>query len=303
MPSILKAQTLAAIACTALTLGCQSSRSTVRSTAPSTPLSTADRASNKQPNRSKRSDINRSTREVSITISAASSLQNALSDIEPLFEQRYPDINIFYNWGGSGTLQRQIEQGAPADIFFSASPAQMSALAAQGRLKIPPNSQSNNRTNSQSDQVVLTNRLVLIAPENSQLKGFADLAKFENSQHIAVGEFRSVPAGQYAQNTLTHFQLLPQLSSQLVFFSNVRGVLAAVESGHADAGLVYLTDAELSSRVRVVAIAPENSHAPIQYPIAILQRSEHPQAAQQYIDFLSDPAVSETFRRYGFNPR
>ncbi len=228
--------------------------------------------------------------QINLTISAAASLQNALSEIEPRFEQRYPEIDIFYNWGGSGTLQRQIEQGAPADIFFSASPAQMSALAQKGKLQ------------AHSSKVILTNQLVLIAPTDSPLTSFADLSRLKASEHVAVGEFRSVPAGQYAQETLNHFQLLPKLSSQLIFFNNVRGVLAAVESGHAAAGLVYRTEAQLSNQVKVVAIAPNSSHSPIHYPVAVLQRSEHPQAAQQYIDFLSEPAAIDIFKRYGFNP-
>jgi len=273
-----KTQTLTALVCTALTVGCQSVGSI------------ANQSAGAKTNRSKRPPVDRSTKKISLTISAAASLQNALSEIEPLFEKRHPDIDIFYNWGGSGTLQRQIEQGAPADMFFSASATQIETLAQQGRLK------------RQSSQVILTNQLVLIAPKDSKLTTFSDLQDLSASQHIAVGEFRSVPAGQYAKEAMTHFQLLPKLSSQLIFFSNVRGVLSAVESGHADAGLVYRTDAELSNRVKVIAIAPQSSHTPIHYPIAILQRSEHPQAAQQYIDFLSDPIVIETFNRYGFNP-
>ncbi|MEM9151775.1 MAG: molybdate ABC transporter substrate-binding protein [Cyanobacteria bacterium P01_F01_bin.3] len=274
-----KAKTLMAIACTALTVGCQSVASTL------TPKS------EEKPRGSKRPPVAQSTQKISLTISAAASLQNALREIEPLFEQRYPNIDIFYNWGGSGALQRQIERGAPADIFFSASPIQMAALAEQGRLS------------SGSPKVVLANRLVLIVPVGSRLTDLASLSELKASERIAVGEFRSVPAGQYARDTLAHFQLLPDLSSQLIFFSNVRGVLTAVESGHAAAGLVYLTDAELSAQVRIVAIAPETSHAPIDYPIAILQRSENPQAAQKYLDFLSDPVAIETFNRYGFNPR
>ncbi len=229
---------------------------------------------------------------VSLTVSAAASLQNALSAIDPLFEQNHPDIKVSYNSGGSGTLQRQIEQGAPADIFFSASPLQMDALAEKGLIR------------SDSRQDLLSNQLVLIAPLASALAQFEDLRPESSAEQplpkIAVGEFNSVPAGQYAQATLTDLKLLPQLMPQLVFFSNVRGVLAAVESGNAGAGLVYQTDAQLSDQVKVVAIAPPASHPPILYPIAILQRSEHPEAAQQYIDFLTTPAADRVFQQFGF---
>ncbi len=229
---------------------------------------------------------------VSLTVSAAASLQNALSAIDPLFEQDHPDIEVSFNSGGSGTLQRQIEQGAPADIFFSASPLQMDALAEKGLIR------------SDSRQDLLSNQLVLIAPLASAITQFEDLrpesSAGQPSLKIAVGEFNSVPAGQYAQATLTDLKLLPQLVPQLVFFSNVRGVLAAVESGNAGAGLVYQTDAQLSAQVKVVAIAPQATHPPILYPIAILERSQHPEAAQQYIDFLTTPAANQVFQQFGF---
>ena len=221
---------------------------------------------------------------VSLTISAAASLQNVLGEIEPLFRAAHPDIEIFYNWGGSGTLQRQIEQGAPVDLFFSASTAHMQQLARQGYV-------------SHQDPAVLGNRLVLVVPQHSQVKGFADLTAVEQ---IAVGEFRTVPAGQYAQATLQQLNLLNKLESQLVFFNNVRGVLAAVESGNAEAGLVYETDALLSKRIKVVAMAPVNAHSPIRYPIAVIKGSSQPTAAQQYVTFLRTPAAIETFERFGF---
>lgn len=225
---------------------------------------------------------------VSLTISAAASLQEALLEIEPLFEAQYPHIDVVYNWGGSGTLQRQIEQGAPADIFFSASSVQMAALAEQ------------NLVSRRSQQVLLTNRLALVVPLDSPIAELEDLARLGKSQKIAAGEFRSVPAGQYAQATLDSLQLLPKLNDRIVFFNNVRGVLSAVESGQVEAGFVYATDAKLSDRVKVVAIAPTSSHPPIQYPVAILQRCNRPQAAQQYIDFLIEPTALEIFQRLGF---
>jgi len=226
---------------------------------------------------------------ITLTISAAASLQNALSELQTLFEQTHPHIQIFYNWGGSGTLQRQIEQGAPTDLFFSASRQQMSELDQKG-LVLPA-----------SQQLLLSNRLVLVTPNDSKIQRFQDLLKQE-SQNIAVGEFETVPVGEYAKATLASQQLLKSLQPQFVFFNNVRGVLAAVENGHADAGLVYETDAKLSEKVRIAAIAPQSTHPPIQYPIAILQRSPQPEAAQQYIDFLDSPEAIAIFQRFGFKP-
>ncbi len=224
---------------------------------------------------------------ITLTISAAASVQAALADIDPLFETAYSDIEIAYNSGGSGVLQRQIEQGAPVDIFLSASPLQMDALAEKGLLV------------GSSRHNLLDNQLALIGAKASQIEGFESIGSAE-VQKLAVGEFRSVPAGYYAQATLTAFNLLPKIVPKLVFFNSVSGVLAAVESGNVSAGIVYKTDAELSNRVKVLAIAPPNTHPPIHYPIAILKRSPQPTAAQQYIDFLQTPEATQTFQRFGF---
>ena len=227
---------------------------------------------------------------ITLTVSAAASLQPALTQIQPLFALEHPNIDIFYNWGGSGTLQRQIEQGAPADIFFPASTQQMDALNRRG-LILPDSRQS-----------LLGNQLVLITgPNSGNIKTLGDLKRL--SRPIAVGDFQSVPVGQYAEATLAHEQLLTKLRSQLVFFNSVRGVLSAVENGHAAAAFVYATDAQLSPQVQVAAIAAPITHPPIDYPIAILQRSAHPEAAQQYIDFLNSAIATQTFQRFGFEAR
>jgi molybdate transport system substrate-binding protein len=148
---------------------------------------------------------------------------------------------------------------------------------------------------------LLTNRLVLIVPRNSRLNltGFRQLTS-NSVRRIAVGEFRSVPVGQYAEELLRNLGILSQVQSKLVYANNVRGVLAAVESGNADAGIVYTTDARISNRVRQVATAPETLHSPIIYPIAVLNRSRNPQAARAYIQFLSTRQARAVFQRFGF---
>lgn len=228
-----------------------------------------------------------------LTISAAASLQNALTEITPLFEKAHPDTKIFYNWGAQGPSSGKLSR-APPPAFFSrkyaangtARPAKFGSYPATCNPPATP------------QQRASPNR-----PLDSSLTGFDDLiaspvepedrVQVDNSplQQLAVGEFQSVPAGQYAHATLTKLNLLPQINPKLVFFSNVRGVLAAVENGHAQAGLVYRTDAELSDRVKIIVIAPPNAHPPIHYPVAVLQRSEDLEAAQTYIDFLKTPAT------------
>lgn len=226
---------------------------------------------------------------IELTVSAAASLQTALEAITPEFHSAYPTIEISYNFGASGALQQQIEQGAPVDIFFSAAAKQMDVLAEKGLIL----------TDSRQD--VLTNSLVLIAPAQSQLV-VTDIAQLKDAEVgvVAVGEFRSVPAGQYAEQVFTKLNLLESLQSKLAFSNNVRGVLAAVESGNADVGMVYATDAALSERIKVLATAPESTHQPIVYPIAVVSDRPNPDAAKTFIAFLQTPAAQTKFKDFGF---
>lgn len=224
-----------------------------------------------------------------LLVSAAASLQDALEEIQPLFQQYNPNVSVNHNFGSSGALQQQIEQGAPADIFFSAATKQMNAL--QQKNLILPDTRRN----------LLTNRLVLIVPRNStsNLTSFRQLTGAA-VRRIAVGEFRSVPAGQYSEELLRNLGILEQVRPKLVFGNNVRNVLAAVESGNADASIVYATDAEISNGVRVVATAPTNLHSPIVYPVAVLRSSKNASSAREYVQFLSGSQARAVFEKYGF---
>lgn len=226
---------------------------------------------------------------VTITVSAAASLQDALDAITPKFEAAHPEIAVDYNFASSGSLQQQIEQGAPVDVFFSAAAKQMDALAEKDL--IAPDSRQN----------LVTNSLVLIAAQDSDVE-ITDVAQLKEAEinRIAVGEFRSVPAGQYAEQVFTKMNLLESLQSKFVFGNNVRNVLTAVESGNAELGMVYATDAALSDQVKVLATAPANSHEPIVYPIAIVKNSPHAEAAQTFIDFLATDPAQATFEEFGF---
>lgn len=224
-----------------------------------------------------------------LLISAAASLQDALEAIQPLFQQTKPNFKVKYNFSSSGALQQQIEQGAPVDIFFSAATKQMNTL--QEKNLIIPTTRQN----------LLTNRLVLIVPSNSSLNinNFHQLTNV-NVKRIVVGEFRSVPAGQYTEELLNNLKILQQVRQKLVFGNNVRNVLSAVESGNADAGIVYTTDAQISNKVKVVATAPTNLHSPIVYPIAVVSSSKNAQAAREYIQFLSGEQARNIFDKFGF---
>jgi molybdate transport system substrate-binding protein len=224
-----------------------------------------------------------------ILIAAAASLQNALEELDPIFEGANSGITVNYNFAASGPLQQQIEQGAPVDVFVSAATKQMDALQEQDLIL------TDTRRN------LLTNNLVLIVPNNSTLglTGFRQLTN-SNVSKISVGEPRSVPAGQYAEELFTNLGILEQLRSKFVYGNSVRNVLGSVESGNADAGVVYTTDARISTQVRQVATAPSNLHSPIVYPIAVIQSSRNQQAARAYVQFLSGQSAQSVFRNYGF---
>ncbi|GAB4359407.1 MAG: molybdate ABC transporter substrate-binding protein [Cyanophyceae cyanobacterium] len=222
-------------------------------------------------------------------MAAAASLQTALQTIDPLYRQAHTTHKLTYNFAASGALQRQIEQGAPVDIFISAAVKQMDAL--QEKELLEPNSRRN----------LLANQLVLVIPKNSEtrLTEFKQLTQPE-VQRIAVGEPRSVPAGQYAEEVLKNLGILEQVRSKLVLGNNVISVLTAVETGDVDAGLVYRTDAQGSDQVEVVAIADGTLHSPILYPAVILRASQGKDAATQYLEFLQGDGAIEVFEQAGF---
>ncbi|BAY26688.1 molybdenum ABC transporter periplasmic molybdate-binding protein [Calothrix sp. NIES-2100] len=232
---------------------------------------------------------NPTAKAVSLTVSAAASLKDAMAEITPLYSQEQPQVKITYNFGSSGALQQQIEQGAGVDIFISAANKQMDALNQKGLLV------------DRSRKDLLKNQLVLIVPKNSQnITNFQDLTS-PRLKKIALGEPKSVPAGQYAQQVLTSLKIADQIKSKIVYAKDVRQALNYVESGNADAGIVYLSDAKSTQKVKVVATASENSHSPIVYPIAVLKSSKHLDAAQNFVQFLSGNAAKNVFEKQGFS--
>ncbi|MEH1842418.1 MAG: molybdate ABC transporter substrate-binding protein [Nostoc sp.] len=223
-----------------------------------------------------------------ITVSAAASLKDALEKIKPLYQQSKSNINISYNFGASGALQQQIEQGAPADIFISAGKKQVDALEQKGLLL------SGSRSNLANNSLVL-----IVAQDVVGINSFSNLIDTK-IRKIAIGEPRSVPAGQYGEEVLKNLKLYDQLKSKFVFGNNVRQVLVAVESGNAQAGIVYATDAKTSNKVKVVVTADEKLHSPIVYPVAIIKSSKNISAAKQFVQFLSGSQAKTVLRKYGF---
>lgn len=223
-----------------------------------------------------------------LTISAAASLKDALDEIKPLYSQQKSNIGLTYNYGASGSLQRQIEQGAPVDIFISAAKKQMDALQDKGLLL------------DGTRKELLKNEVVLIAAPN--ITGITDFKGLTSDRvkKIALGEPKSVPAGQYAEQVLTSLNILSQIKSKVVYANDVRQVLNFVETGNAEAGIVYLSDAKSSNKVKTVATAPEKSHSPVVYPIAVLKSSKNPDAAKDFVQFLSGDKTKAVFEKQGF---
>lgn len=223
-----------------------------------------------------------------LTVSAAISLKDALDTAGQSYMSAHPEIHLAMNYGASGTLQLQIEQGAPVDVYISAAPQQMDALAAKGLLL----------EGTRHD--LLRNEIVLIVPKGtSGVANFQDLLKAA-IKHVALGEPASVPAGRYAQEVLTHFGIANQVNAKAVFAKDVRQVLTYVETGNAEAGIVYASDALASSMVTVIAKASPDSHEPVVYPITVIKNSKSPETAKAFEAFLSSEQSLAIFEKCGF---
>ncbi len=226
-----------------------------------------------------------------VRIAAAASLEKILTGrLIPMYLQAHPSVKIDGTYASSGQLQIQIEQGLPTDIFISASVKQMDTLKQKGFIS--------------SSRNLLKNELVLIVPKeasNPAIKSFHD---FPAARHPAIGDPKSVPAGQYAKEALTSLNLWDKVEKELSMGTNVTEVLSWVAAGSADAGLVYATDAVSSQKVKVIAAAPDGSlNKPVVYPVGILKKSADRKEAADFVDFLCSQPAQKVFREYGFqNP-
>jgi molybdate transport system substrate-binding protein len=228
-----------------------------------------------------------------ITVFAAASLTNALQDIDSSFDVKTGNA-IRESFASSSTLARQIEAGAPAQIFISADTKWMSYLAQKGLIA--------------AQRILLSNALALVVPVDSPLAPRAVdrtvdwLRLLGTDGRLALGDPDHVPAGIYAKEALQHLGAWKELEPRLAPAEDVRGALALVERGEAPLGIVYATDARVSARVRIVGIFPAASHAPIVYPAAILKGADSA-GVQAYFHFLSGPEARAVFARCGFAVR
>jgi molybdate transport system substrate-binding protein len=225
-----------------------------------------------------------------LTVFAAASLRNALDAVNAAYEtQGGPKVTVSY--AASPALARQIEAGAPADVFISADLNWMNHLKERGHI-------------APGDFVLLGNRLVLIAPKDSRVSlaigdGFP-LAVALGDGRLAIADVMSVPAGRYAKAALASLGVWASVEGRLAQAENVRAALKLVAAGEAPLGVVYATDARAESSVKVVGLIPEATHPPVAYPAAMIASAADPALAQRYLGFLRSPAASTIFAAHGF---
>ena len=223
-----------------------------------------------------------------ITVFAAASLTNALTEIGAAHEKATGD-KVIFNFAAANTLARQIEAGAPADVFFSADEAQMDILANKGLI------------DKATRKALLGNVLVIVtAPDGPAIAKVADLGG-SSIKRISVGDPKAVPVGVYAKKHLEKLGLWETLQPKLVPAENVRAALAVVESGNAEAGIVYKTDAAVSKNVKVALEIPAAEGPKIVYPVALVAESRHAAAAKKFLARLDGQEAGAVFTKLGFS--
>lgn len=227
-------------------------------------------------------------RAAEISVFAAASLTDSIKQIAPNYEKQSGD-EIVFNFGASSMLARQIEEGAPADIFFSADEAKMDGLVKKGLID----------TATRKSQ--LGNALVVVVATDSTLKVDSAYALTNAAiKKIALADPKGVPAGVYAKQWLEKQQLWLVIEPKVVPTENVRAALAAVESGNVEAGVVYKTDAGISKKVKVAYEVPAKDAPAISYPVALVKESKQPDAAKKFLNYLDSPEAGDIFKRFGF---
>jgi len=223
-----------------------------------------------------------------VTVFAAASLSDSLKQIGSDYGKQTGD-RINFNFAASSFLARQIEEGAPADIFFSADEAKMDALEKKGLIV------------KETRRSRLSNSLVIVvaAEQGAAVSIPRDLAT-DNVKKLALAEPKTVPAGIYAREYLQKQNLWPAVAAKVVPTENVRAALAAVEAGNVEAAIVYKTDAAISKRVRVVYEVPAREGPKISYPLALVKESMRSEAAKKFLRYLESEAAAAAFRRSGF---
>lgn len=223
-----------------------------------------------------------------VNISAAASLKDAMEEIKTNFQKR-ENIKIALNLAASGTLQKQIEEGAPTDLFISAGIKQMDVL------------EDKDLIDKDSRMDLLNNKLVLIVAQEykDKIKSVEDLIQLDGK--ISIGEPGLVPAGYYAKESLISMNLWEKLKDRMVLAKDVKQVLAYVERGEAGAGIVYASDAVQIKDSVLVETLDEKTHSPIIYPVAIVADGKNKNEAAIFFEYILSEEAKKVFEKYGFN--
>ncbi len=221
-----------------------------------------------------------------ILVFAAASTTNALNEIKAEFTQE-TGIVVETSYASSSTLAQQVVHGAGADLLISADAKWADFLAKENLIA--------------RRQDLLGNRLVIVVPSDSKIdvKGLDDLLSAD-VKHLALGETESVPAGVYARQAFTKLGLWDQIKGKVVSATDVRQALTYVETGSAEAGIVYATDAAISKKVKLAAEIPETLTGPVRYPLVLLKHGEPSAAAETFYRYLISPPALKVFQKYGF---
>jgi len=232
--------------------------------------------------------------EAKVTVFAAASMTNALQEVADSYKKAHPQEDIVFSFASSSVLARQIGEGAPADIFVSADQKWMDFLAEKQAIE------------KQTRVNLVTNRLVMIAPKNSNLTS-VNLTDKQwqqelNGSFLAVGDPDHVPAGLYAKAAFTYLNQWDDINKKLARADNVRKALLLVEKGESPLGVVYATDAAASRKVKVVATFPAESHPPVEYPAAVVKGRDNADN-QAFFQYLTSPESKQIFEKYGFTAK
>ena len=229
-----------------------------------------------------------------VTVFAAASMTDALQQVAKDYAKQNPKNEVVFSFASSSTLAKQIEEGAPADIFVSASNKWMKYLSEK------------DLTVKETEKVLVGNDLVLIAPVKSAVNS-VDIAKGEwinalKDSYLSVGDPAHVPAGQYAEEALTKLNLWDKVQDRLARAKDVRGALALVERAEAPYGIVYSTDTKISQQVKTVAVFPADSHKPVVYPVSILKDHDN-MDSRDFLKYLESDAAKKVLVGYGFSAK
>ncbi|KGX84927.1 molybdate ABC transporter substrate-binding protein [Pontibacillus marinus] len=229
-----------------------------------------------------------SSQQTSLRISAASSLTTVMKEIKKQYQKKHPEQEITIQYASSGTLAHQLIQGAPSDLYISASERWMDKVVQEGLIQ-------------QKDvQPLLKNRLILASYEGKNIK-ISQLAD-EAIDQFAMGDPESVPAGAYAKQALEHVKVWRAVKDKAVYGKNVRQVASYIQSQNVEAGFVYQSDVQALKGVTELQVIPEEYHEPVTYPMGIINESQESSLMEGFIKYLKGPEAKKVFQSYGFVP-